>query len=525
MTENYTLNLKNYNILIVDDNLTNLKTTSDYLSDSGFQIAVARDGQSALQIVEYSTPDLILLDVTMPGLDGFETCRRLKTKSITRDVPVIFMTALAGVEDKIKGFDAGGVDYLTKPLQYEEVIVRITTHLRLRDLTEYLEQKVQERTQELSSLNQQLKYQADLLANVSDAVIATDVNFIVQSWNKAAEKMYGWTAQEAKGQTLKELVKTEYPANTREELLNRLFETGQFEAEVIQYQKDGRVLNIWTLVSMVKDDVGNQVGIVSVNRDITERKEAEATLKTYSKQLKQLVDIRTTALEEAQEQLTRQEKLAVLGQLAGSVGHELRNPLGVISNAVYFLQAVLNDVDDTVKEYLGIISTRVQESEKIVSDLLNLSRIHPADKEEIAISELVTEALHRCPAPDNISITTNLATNTASVFVDAQQIRQVFINLITNAYQAMPEGGKLLITSKEGQNQILLSITDTGVGMSEKTKRKIFEPLFTTKARGVGLGLAVSKNLVGINGGEITLESIKDQGSTFTIILPTYPTQ
>lgn len=135
------LDFNDYSILIVDDMPVNLKVIVDYLESYGFAIRIARSGETALKRVQYNQPDLILLDVLMPGIDGFETCRRLKADETARDIPVIFMTSLTSTEDKVKGFEVGAVDYVTKPLHQEEVLARITTHLRLRDLTLGLQEK------------------------------------------------------------------------------------------------------------------------------------------------------------------------------------------------------------------------------------------------------------------------------------------------------------------------------------------------------------------------------------------------
>ena len=135
------LNFQDYNILIVDDNPANLKIVVDYLQSYGFGIRVARSGETALKRVQYSRPDIILLDILMPDMDGVETCQRLKAGETTKDIPVIFMTALTSVEDKVKGFEVGAVDYVTKPLHQEEVLARIKTHLRLQDLTLSLQEK------------------------------------------------------------------------------------------------------------------------------------------------------------------------------------------------------------------------------------------------------------------------------------------------------------------------------------------------------------------------------------------------
>ena len=151
------LNYQNHTLLIVDDNPNNIGVIVDYLGTYGFEMVVAKNGEMGLKRAKAAQPDLILLDVLMPGIDGFETCRRLKADEKTGDIPVIFMTALDSSEDKIKGFEAGGVDYVTKPIQHEEVLARITTHLRIRDLTLHLNAKVEELTQTRQELVQSEK--------------------------------------------------------------------------------------------------------------------------------------------------------------------------------------------------------------------------------------------------------------------------------------------------------------------------------------------------------------------------------
>jgi signal transduction histidine kinase len=156
-TESKSIDFQNYSILIIDDNPTNLSVLVDYLEDWGFEIMVARDGETGLERAQIAHPDLILLDVMMPGIDGFETCQRLKADEETAGIPVIFMTALDSTEDKIKGFEIGGVDYVTKPIQHQEVLARVTTHLRIHDLTVNLNDKIVELTQTRSELVQSEK--------------------------------------------------------------------------------------------------------------------------------------------------------------------------------------------------------------------------------------------------------------------------------------------------------------------------------------------------------------------------------
>ena len=227
-------------------------------------------------------------------------------------------------------------------------------------------------------------------------------------------------------------------------------------------------------------------------------------------------------LHEAQESLVRREKLAMLGQLAGGVGHELRNPLGVMTNAIYYLLMVLKEAPADVKEYLGILRTQIALSEKIVGDLLDFARVKKPQLETLPVEKIVREQLERVGDLDGVKLVEDIAAGLPPVRVDRVQIGQVVLNLMTNALQAMEDGGGTLeVRTRRGENGFVrLDVSDTGVGMTPSQLDKIFEPLFTTKARGIGLGLAVSRSLVHANGGEISAVSEPGKGSTVSIDLP-----
>jgi diguanylate cyclase (GGDEF)-like protein len=176
--------LASQTILIVDDNPTNLEVLSDTLTSNGFQVAVATDGESALEQVAYSQPGLILLDVMMSNLDGFETCRRFKTNPDLDDIPIIFITALSDTESKVKGFTLGAVDYITKPFQYEEVLARVKVHLQLRFLT----RTVQEQAIALQKINQELENLANLDSLTGLANRRRFDQHLEQGWQRQMEK-------------------------------------------------------------------------------------------------------------------------------------------------------------------------------------------------------------------------------------------------------------------------------------------------------------------------------------------------
>jgi signal transduction histidine kinase len=233
---------------------------------------------------------------------------------------------------------------------------------------------------------------------------------------------------------------------------------------------------------------------------------------------------RTLALEQAQEKLLTQEKLAVLGKLAGSVGHELRNPLGVIVNSVYILGKLIPAEEEKIREYLGVISSEVDNANLIIADLLGFARIPTPEKQAEPVTELVLQTLARFIPPENIEVLDNFEDQKLFINVDARQIKQVLANLVTNAYQAMPDGGTLTFAIRKMDQIVALDIMDSGCGISPEDTKRLFEPLFTTKARGIGLGLLVSKMLVEANDGTINVTSEAGKGTTFTLLLPAaYP--
>ena len=226
-------------------------------------------------------------------------------------------------------------------------------------------------------------------------------------------------------------------------------------------------------------------------------------------------------LRETQETLVRKEKMATLGLLAGGVGHELRNPLGVMTNAVYYLKAVMKNAPDEVKDYLEILRTQITLAEKIVGDLLDFARIKPPQVESVSVTKLVDAQLERAGSLDGVRVERDFPANLPAIQVDRVQIGQVVLNLITNALQSMNgHGAVLTLRASHTNGSVRLDVGDTGVGMTPEQMKRLFEPLYTTKARGIGLGLAVSRGLVMANRGVISAESTPGVGTTMSVSLP-----
>ena len=239
---------------------------------------------------------------------------------------------------------------------------------------------------------------------------------------------------------------------------------------------------------------------------------------------KELVKI-NEQLNEAQERLVRSEKLAVVGKLASGVGHELRNPLGAIRNALFIIKKKRDNTsisNDVLKfnQLVEIVEKETDRSIKIVNDLLGFSRTAKPAVSPTNIHSLIESSFSRLKISENIKKVVQVEESMPLIPVDATQIEQVFINLIQNACDAMPMGGLLTIQTQRENEFLAITITDTGCGIPDTVKNKIFDPLFTTKPKGIGLGLAISLNIIQRHEGFIDLKSKEGEGTSFTVKLP-----
>lgn len=247
--------------------------------------------------------------------------------------------------------------------------------------------------------------------------------------------------------------------------------------------------------------------------------ESLTALEAMNNNLEALVEQRTEELRAAHEELVRREKLAVLGTLAGALGHELRNPLSAMATSVYVLKKVA-PANGEVAQHLAILAHQIASANRIITNLLDFARTREPMCEEVDLRDVVQEAIESSVIPSTVALTVGLGEEPVRAMADATQIGQVLLNLIANAVQAMPGGGHLEVAVRRKGERIEITVADTGCGMTEEQRARLFQPLFTTKPKGIGLGLAVSKKLIEAHGGEMTCESAVGKGTRFSIWLP-----
>jgi signal transduction histidine kinase len=254
---------------------------------------------------------------------------------------------------------------------------------------------------------------------------------------------------------------------------------------------------------------------------MAERRESQRGLEARVGERTRDLQAAVQRLQEAQEALVRKERLATLGELAGGVGHDLRNPLGVMTNAVYYLGEVLKDAPHDVRRHLDILREQVLVSERIVGNLLDFARGKQPQRAVVPVEQIISKQLVDAMAPGRIEFRIETPPGLPPVAADAGQVGQILRNLVTNAVQAMEEsGGRLTIRATAREGRVIIEVADTGPGIPTRLLHKVFEPLFTTKARGIGLGLAISRSLARANDGDLTVMSIEGAGATFVLTLP-----
>jgi PAS domain S-box-containing protein len=520
-------------ILIVDDNINNLKTLEELLRSSGYKVRCASNGRTALILISARVPELILCDVRMPEIDGYELVRRIKQIPNCQDIPIIFLSAAGELEEKLKGFAAGGVDYIIKPFEINEVQVRIQTHLKVYKLQKELErvqieteEKVKLRTAELQNALNSLEVSQRKLAlhlnNTIIGVIEWNRDLKVEYWNPAAEKIFGYTKDEVLGKSAFELIVPENISNEVSEVWkNLLSKKESFFYTNENRTSSGKIITCeWTNTPLVNDE-GEVTGIMSMANDITSKVRSE--------------DDKQKLLE----QLAQAQKMESIGQLAGGIAHDFNNMLsGIMSAADLLHNRNLSYEDQTY--FLDLIMSASTRAADLTSKLLTFARKGSKVRKAVDLTKVVTDtiAILKRTLDKKIAITFESNAAETTVMADESIIQNVFMNMGINAGHAMPDGGTLSYILKnrlldeqycrsssydvKPGNYLELTIRDTGCGMPPEIMKRIFEPFFTTKepGKGTGLGLAEAYGTIQDHHGAIDVSSKVNNGTEFRIYLP-----
>ena len=538
-------------VLIADDERNAVILLTRILERDGFVVENARDGQDALDKAQNLHPDLILMDVQMPILNGFEVTSRLRENPATARIPVIFVTAAAREpSDVAHGFQLGADDYIRKPYNYHELLARAHSKMRARAL----EDRLQRRSAELEALvrigdefNQRLGLEELtelILMVVGQELNARDVKlFLFDDQSRpilyrelldGRQPLAEAEALLAHGDTLAgrvfSLQEPVLVANALDEdsLMRSQNEVWQ-SAVAAPLKHHGRLSGILIVTHeqpshfnenelRLLRSVGEQAALAVRNAQLY------ATLQSYAQNLESMVEARTAELRAAQTQLVRTEKLAALGRLAAGIAHEVNNPLQPILNC---LEVAIEDIENSQQvdaEILRVAESEVQRIKSIVSRLLDFARPSANDRTRVDLGDLIREVLVLANKQlERMGITVDLALNPVPFFIgNPTQLKQVLLNLILNAMEAMPDGGQLSVELYLENEGIVLTVMDSGMGMDQQTVEQIFEPFYSTKEDGTGLGLSVSYGIIQGHGGDIRVESYPGSGSRFTVWLP-YP--
>lgn len=367
-----------------------------------------------------------------------------------------------------------------------------------------------------------LQMQSILDATTDYAIVATNREGIIEVFNRGAEKIFGYNADEV---VMKESPTRFHMDEEMEGMGFRYFYSiapveGAVEKEFNFIRKDGSIFPGILEVSRRYDAEGKLIGLLGIVKDISRRKQLENELRNYSQNLEQLVEEQTGELRKAQEELVKKEKLAFMGQIAGTVSHELRNPLAVIKSSAYYLKRRLEGGEEKIDKHLYRLERQVQICDNIIRDLLESSHSWVPTPVPTDLNKLIEIVISEMRIPQGIQLEKELDPDIPILNVDPERMRQVITNLVQNSIQAVGKEGNINIKTQKYEKHVAVRIKDNGVGIAPDDLDKIFEPLYTTKARGVGLGLSNVRKVVEAHGGKINVESKLHVGTLMEIILP-----
>lgn len=499
-------------ILIVDDSPTNLTVLLETLRGHGYKLLVAKTGKTALRIAKETRPSLILLDILMNDMGGYEVCHRLKTDADTKDIAVIFLSALDETHDKVKGLKMGAVDYIAKPFQPEEVITRVATQLKVLHLKQALKEK-----------NIRLKEENErILQSIQEGILGVDFQKKITFANPAATQITGWAMEELVGQDITMVIPPKINSATSPELEITL-QTGvmQHVMNSVFWHSNGSQISVSYLVTPIIDNnITKPAGAVIVFSDITEKLCQDLEMKRMRDEIQHQKD-----------KLAHMSRLSSMGEMASGFAHEVSQPLTAISNyaqaSVRIINQPIPDMEVLTK-IMDKITTQSRRAGNIVSRIKNFVR-KPQNVFQITDCNNMLYDIVMLAEVDakenNVNIHLDFSDHVPSVLVDPIQIQQVALNLIRNAMEAMKNQptqniGVWVKTERYDTQFVKVSVIDRGYGLAEDAEKKLFQPFYSTKSSGMGIGLSVCHSIIEAHKGTLSFQRNPEGGTTFAFTLP-----
>lgn len=481
-------------ILAIDDTPENLALLSQMLTEKGYKVRSVTKGATAIRGAKAVPPDLILLDVKMPEMNGYEVCQQLKADARTRDIPIIFISALGDVFDKVKAFQIGGVDYITKPFQVEEVLARLDTHLTIRNLQIKLEARNNQLQQEIAEKNAaEDKFAKAFRACPNPIAIATYESGQILEVNESFLQMSGYSALEIIDKTLEQIYSPS-ALTVYQQALSKSDTQGFVRNLELEFPtKSGPIKTV--LLSMELIELDGTKCTLQILNDITERKRLE-------------------------------------NEFISLVSHELRTPMTSTIGALDLLNSgQLGTLSDRGKQILQVAIRNSERLIRLVNDILDLERmksgkivIEPA---ECNLKPLLVQATQTMQAmATKVEVELVLEPCDVVLSLDSDRLLQTLTNLLSNGIKFTQAGGKVKLKAIVKNNICQILVQDTGRGIPEDKLESIFERFQQVDASdsrskgGIGLGLAICRHIVEGHNGKIWVESVLGKGSAFYIELP-----
>jgi len=517
-------------VLVADDNGDLRDYVRRLLEDAGYEVDVAADGLAALEAARHQRPDLLLTDVMMPGMDGFQLLEAVRGDPQLSDLPVVMLSARAGEDAQVEGLEAGADDYLSKPFSARELLARVSANLDMartrRGAAEAL--RLSER-----KLQVEREFLASVLAKAPVGISIVDRDGLVTTINERGAELLGhrpppqgpanFTAYAAIHPDGRPYAPLEYPSR-------RAARGERIEGERLIYLRGGpggheRILLEVDAVP-IRGPEGEPAGAVTVFDDAGARERTEDALRAR-------VDRAVAEREAAREELHQLQKLETIGQLTGGVAHDFNNLLTPIVGALDIL-ARRYAVDERARRIIGGAQQSAERARVLVNRLLTFGRRQHLEPQPVNLGELVTGMSDLIGRSLSAQITVHyaVASDLPAVIADPNQLELAILNLCVNARDAMPDGGELTISVEtfdgralpqlRDETYVRVSVADTGVGMDQQTLQRAVEPFFSTKeiGRGTGLGLSMVHGLAAQSGGLFDLQSQPGRGATASIYLP-----